>query len=54
MSVLSSFPFEKYDITAWTIENNTSDSEVPQLMTSKGYQRIEAIGVDDVYVKAST
>jgi len=53
MSVLSSFPFEKYEIRAWTIENNTSDTEVPQLMISKGYQRIEAIGVDDVYIRGA-
>ncbi|MEM7057356.1 MAG: FkbM family methyltransferase [Pseudomonadota bacterium] len=54
MSVLSSFPFDKYDIRAWTIENNTSDTEVPELMMSKGYQRVEAIGVDDVYVGGRT
>lgn len=53
MSVLSTFPFEKYDIQAWTIENNTSDTEVPQLMIAKGYQRIEAIGVDDVYIRGA-
>lgn len=48
--VLSAFPFEKYKIAAWTIENNTADREVPELMRTKGYKRIEAIGVDDVYL----
>jgi len=51
MAVLSSFPFEKYDVTAWTIENNAASMEIPELMRAKGYQRIEALGVDDVYVK---
>jgi FkbM family methyltransferase len=53
MAVLSAFPFEKYDITAWTIENNDAKMQIPQLMRDKGYNRIEALGVDDVYVKAS-
>ena len=52
MAVLPGFPFDKYNITAWTIENNTAQTDVPDLMKARGYQRIEAIGVDDVYVKA--
>ena len=51
--VLSAFPFDKYDVAAWTIENNTADTEIPALMQSKGYRRIEAIGVDDVYIRAA-
>ncbi|MEM6661020.1 MAG: FkbM family methyltransferase [Pseudomonadota bacterium] len=52
MSILSGFPFEKYDITAWTIENNTHKTEIPGLMQAKGYRRVEALGVDEVYVKS--
>ena len=51
MAILSAFPFDRYDITAWTIENNQALTEIPELMVSKGYRRSEAIGVDDVYVK---
>ena len=54
MSVLSAFPFDKYNITAWTIENNTADTDVPALMGEKGYSRIEALGVDDLYLKSAT
>lgn len=50
LAVLADFPFEKYRITAWTIENNTAGTDVPALMRAKGYKRIEALGVDDVYV----
>ena len=50
MSVLSTFPFDKYRVQAWTVENNTGSTEIPALMREKGYQRIEALGVDDIYV----
>jgi FkbM family methyltransferase len=53
MDVLSTFPFEKYQITAWTIENNTGASEIPELMKTKGYRLAEALGMDDVYLRAA-
>lgn len=49
-AVLSAFPFERYRITAWTVENNANDTEIPALMRAKGYRRVEALGMDDVYV----
>lgn len=51
MAVLSTFPFDKYDVHAWTIENNTGRPEIPKLMREKGYKLVEALGVDDVYVR---
>ncbi len=51
MAVLQEFPFDKYSVHAWTVENNTGGTEIPLLMKDRGYQRIEALGVDDVYVK---
>lgn len=50
MAVLSAFPFENYRIAAWTIENNRGDTAIPELMQSKGYRRVEALGQDDVYL----
>ena len=50
MAVLSSFPFDRYKVRAWTIENNTASAEIPKLMREKGYKLVEALGVDDVYV----
>ena len=50
LAVLSTFPFEKYHVHAWTIENNTANREIPALMNQKGYDRVEALGVDDIYV----
>lgn len=50
MAILAKFPFEKYKITAWTIENNNGSPEIPALMRARGYKLVEALGVDDVYV----
>lgn len=50
MAVLSEFPFERFKVTAWTIENNTGGTEIPGLMREKGYKRVEALGVDDIYL----
>ena len=51
MAILSAFPFDRYRITAWTIENNQGGTEIPELMQARGYRRIEALGVDDVYLR---
>lgn len=53
MAVLEGLDFDKYRITAWTIENNRGDvGVIPKFMQSKGYQRVERLGVDDVYILA--
>ncbi|MEM1298567.1 MAG: FkbM family methyltransferase [Pseudomonadota bacterium] len=54
MAVLSDFPFDPYEVQAWTIENNTGGTEIPALMQDKGYARVEALGVDDIYVKKAS
>ncbi len=54
MDILTNFPFDKFDIDVFSIENNTQSSDLPQLMKSKGYDLVEFVGVDDVYRKAKT
>lgn len=51
LTALSVFPFERYRITAWTIENNSGGTELSALMESRGYRRVEALGVDEVYLR---
>lgn len=51
MDILTSFPFEKYEIDIFSIENNVQSSNIPQLMKSKGYELVEFVGVDDIYRK---
>ncbi|MBY8977201.1 FkbM family methyltransferase [Rhodobacteraceae bacterium NNCM2] len=50
MDVLKGFPFERFRITALTVENNAASLEVPQFLASKGFRRVEVLGVDDVYL----
>lgn len=50
---LNSFPFDKHDVTIWSIENNTGTSEIKQIMDSKGYDLIEFCGPDEMYFKRS-
>ncbi|MEL6476980.1 MAG: FkbM family methyltransferase [Pseudomonadota bacterium] len=51
MDVLSTFPFEEIKVAAWTVENNTHTRDIPDFMETKGYRRIEALGVDDIYLR---
>jgi FkbM family methyltransferase len=51
MAALAVFPFKKYQIVAWTIENNGGGTELPSLMQANGYRRVEVLGVDDVYLR---
>ncbi|MEM0943760.1 MAG: FkbM family methyltransferase [Pseudomonadota bacterium] len=50
LDVLGAFPFDEFRVTAWTVENNTYNPEIPKLMRSKGYKRVEMIAADDVYL----
>ncbi|MBE9477047.1 MAG: FkbM family methyltransferase [Proteobacteria bacterium] len=54
MDILANFPFDKYDIDVFSIENNAQSSDLPQLMKSKGYDLVEFVGVDDIYRKTKT
>ena len=52
LDILSTFPFEQWDVSLWTVEHNfTKDrDEIFKIMTSHGYQRKE-VNFDDWYYK---
>lgn len=54
MDILMHFPFQKYEIDLLSIENNAQTTDLPQLMTTKGYELVEFVGVDDIYRKKKT
>jgi len=54
LAILSSFPFDTFDIFAWTIENGTRTRDIQNLMESKGYRLITVIGCDEVYQKSNS
>ncbi len=52
IAVLESFPFDRHDISAWSIENNTASPRIPQIMRDRGYDLVEFCGPDDIYFKS--
>lgn len=50
-TILESFPFADFRIHAWTVENNTADPAIPALMRDRGFGLVEALGVDEVYLR---
>lgn len=51
-SVLSSFPFAEYRVHAWSIDATAHGPRIQALMEAQGYRRVEALGPDDIYVRA--
>lgn len=52
IGVVESFPFDWIPVRAWSIENNSGDPRIARLMAEQGYEIIEYIGVDEIYVPA--
>ncbi|MEY1557245.1 FkbM family methyltransferase [Yoonia sp. R2331] len=50
LAALRAFPFEKYRVQAWAIENNTAGPEIAQIMRDNGYNLIEFCGPDEIYL----
>jgi FkbM family methyltransferase len=51
MEILSGFPFADFEVTMWSIENNSQSSDLPELMRGQGYALVEFAGVDDIFKK---
>lgn len=53
VAALSTFPFSKYQIGAWSIENNSGSAEIRDIMQTHDYKLIEYCGPDEVYAHSS-
>lgn len=51
MGILQNFDFKAVDVNIWTIENNTQDTAIPELMRDNGFDLVEFAGVDDIFRK---
>ncbi len=49
LAALKAFPFAKYPVQTWAIENNTGGPEIAQIMRENGYNLIEFCGPDEIY-----
>lgn len=53
ISVLEDFDFERHQVGAWAIENNSGTAGLNTLMRNKGYSLVEFCGPDEVYALTS-
>lgn len=51
MAILENFDFNAVDVSVWTIENNTQDTAIPEIMRDNGFDLVEFAGVDDIFRK---
>ena len=49
LDVLANFPFDLHEVKVWSIENNTADHRIRQIMEGAGYNLIEFCGPDEIY-----
>jgi FkbM family methyltransferase len=47
--VLESFDFSEFSVEFWSIENNTGDRRISEIMYDNGYKLAEFCGPDEVY-----
>ena len=50
LAVLETFPFDRHRIGLWSIENNTADPRLGQVMSAAGYRLIEFCGPDELWL----
>lgn len=51
LPILTTFPFDRFDIAVWSIENNRQTKAIRDVMTAAGYRLAELLGVDEIYVR---
>ncbi|NBC33625.1 MAG: methyltransferase [Alphaproteobacteria bacterium] len=52
LRVLESFPFGRIPVRVWSIENNAGSPRIARLMAGHGYELMDTIGMDEIYVPA--
>jgi len=52
-AILSKFDFDRYDISVFSVENNTSNtaSSVSDILIPAGYRVVGVVGADEIYIK---
>lgn len=50
--LLLGFPFDRVPVRAWSIENSARTNDISLLMASHGYEMVEFIGFDEIYLAA--
>lgn len=50
--ILRGFPFDRFKVAVWIVDNQLARPEIPEILRGAGYKRVEALGPDDIYVMA--
>ena len=50
LDVLSAFPFDRHRVGVWSIENNTADARIGEVMRGAGYRLVEFCGPDEMWL----
>jgi FkbM family methyltransferase len=50
LTVLSTFPFDRFEIGAWSVEVNELSPQIARVMSDAGFQLVGHVGVDALYV----
>lgn len=51
-AALSAFPFERFPVLVWAIENNTGSAALSEIMRGQGYELTEFCGPDEIWRKS--
>jgi FkbM family methyltransferase len=54
LAALQGFPFADHRVGVWSIENNTADRAIRDLMHEHNYDLIDFCGPDEIYVRRKT
>src|SRR5262245_44499699 len=50
LAVLSTFPFDRFEIGTWSVEVNEASPQIARLMSDAGFRLLAHVGVDELYV----
>jgi FkbM family methyltransferase len=50
LAVLSTFPFDRFEIGAWSVEVAEASPQIARLMSDAGFRLLAHVGVDELYV----
>ena len=48
--ILAAFPFDEFEVTAVSVENQHHDDSISKIMYEKGFVLLDYLGMDEVYV----
>lgn len=54
LAVLSTFPFDRFEIGVWSVEVNDASPQIARVMSDAGFQLVGHVGADQLYAHRRT